>query len=154
MLWRLYTIQAHRFITLDEALNMTAIKCLAENVILPISYPQTERKWRICAAALQTFLCMQDRHINGNLQLSTNMNTWLFQRQQQGNGLCIVHRISVASYCTSCLMITAQSPTIQQSKIVAWLGFRLWQFTLLTRWQHHKHCKYKWHTNQQWQSSL
>lgn len=29
---------------LDEALNMTAIKCLAENVILPISYPQTERK--------------------------------------------------------------------------------------------------------------
>ncbi|OYP54226.1 hypothetical protein CIK99_14165 [Prevotella sp. P5-92] len=29
---------------LDEALNMTAIKCLAENVILPISYPHTERK--------------------------------------------------------------------------------------------------------------
>ena len=29
---------------LDEALNMTAIKCLAENVILPISYPQTARK--------------------------------------------------------------------------------------------------------------
>ena len=40
----LYIRFKHTGLYLDEALNMTAIKCLAENVILPISYPHTERK--------------------------------------------------------------------------------------------------------------